>query len=501
MIKKNVEHYLDEALIDFIVMSILLDAHRIEVLSKQDQIFLNNLCLGLNVSQSRLFSLRQKVDSLSYPKIKANQLNLKAFFMEIFERSSHQHDISIAQNIVIKIHELMQCEQVYSSNQLRKNIRESSKPSSVKSSNLEVEKVIQRTTDEECRELLIEVSEKDWSSELDNFRKGIISLKVAEFVDAHISKNQEKGLHKGAYIGTLLAAVIGLFLGKDLILIASLIAMLAVCTVSLVLMSGIGALLSAVLVIVGIILYSSILLPLMASGSLIISKIIGVVACATIGSAVGAGLGVKYMRYKLLQRKSELEKPQFESLKEYVLMPNDLLRFWENKVEIYLRERKSRIQLRIREASRTRAECLKILDELKDLDDSIEAKTKLDLKSQVKHMGNIIVDAQNVNVVLQKLEDSFASKIEELRALVNKQEKYERDQYRLQEIEGKIRKVIGKSRSIREDWLEEKKNLQIQIEGMMNAFQNQLLHTKDFVHAEIILKSPSESKSIEHIET
>ena len=128
MIKKNVEHYLDEALIDYVVMSILLDAHRIEVLSKQDQAFINNLCLGLNVNESRLTSLRQKVDSLSYPINKANQLDLKAFFLEIFERASHQYDIDIAQNIVLKVHNVMQCEPVYSSNQLRKNILVPSKP-------------------------------------------------------------------------------------------------------------------------------------------------------------------------------------------------------------------------------------------------------------------------------------------------------------------------------------------------------------------------------------
>ena len=102
--------------------------------------------------------------------------------------------------------------------------------------------------------------------------------------------------------------------------------------------------------------------------------------------------------------------------------------------------------------------------------------------------------------ILKKLEDKFAAKIEELRVLVTRQEQFERDQYRLQEIQGKVRKVIGKSQEIRESWKEEKSSLQIQIQGMMNAFQNQLLHTKDFVQAEISLKHHTDSKIIKQLD-
>ena len=84
--------------------------------------------------------------------------------------------------------------------------------------------------------------------------------------------------------------------------------------------------------------------------------------------------------------------------------------------------------------------------------------------------------------------------------MVTKQKEYERDQYRLQEIEGKVRRIIGKSQEIREDWGEEKSKLQIQIQGMMNAFQNQLLHTKDFIRAEITLSEHSDSKIVKELD-
>ena len=143
--------------------------------------------------------------------------------------------------------------------------------------------------------------------------------------------------------------------------------MIGVCMVSVILMGGVGAVVAAVLGIVGMTVYSMLLMPLIASGNILISKTVGVIACTAIGSIVGAGLGVKFLRYKLQQKKSELEKPYRDSLSSYVLMPDDLLRFWESRVEIFLRERKSRVQSRIREASRTKAECIKIIEELKEL--------------------------------------------------------------------------------------------------------------------------------------
>ena len=183
-------------------------------------------------------------------------------------------------------------------------------------------------------------------------------------------------------------------------------------------------------------------MPLIASGNILISKTVGVIACTAIGSIVGAGLGVKFLRYKLQQKKSELEKPYRDSLSSYVLMPDDLLRFWESRVEIFLRERKSRVQSRIREASRTKAECIKIIEELKELKKTHDPTTENKLLYQVKNMAAVVEEAQKVNAILQKLEDKFAAKIEELRVLVTKQKKYERDQYRLQEIEGKVKRIV-----------------------------------------------------------
>ena len=159
-----------------------------------------------------------------------------------------------------------------------------------------------------------------------------------------------------------------------------------------------------------------------------------------------------------------------------------------------------RVQTRIREASKTRAECIKIIEELKSLKKDHDPTTENKLLYQASNMAKVIEDAQKVNAILQKLEDKFAAKIEELRVLVTRQEQFERDQYRLQEIQGKVRKVIGKSEEIRENWKEEKSNLQIQIQGMMNAFQNQLLHTKDFVQAEISLKQHTDSKIIKQLD-
>lgn len=500
MQKTIIAKYIDESLADFILMSILIESGGSNNLKNEDKIYINNLLVGLNIEKSRFSKLRQKVSILNDKLAVDQELNLESFFHEIYERISHQYKPHETRAILLHIHHIMKCSESFSKGQLETNIFKSKSGNYDLDQDMQIEKVIQTTSDEECRELLIEVSEKDWSQELENFRNGIIHQKVLDLVESEISANQENSLRKGAYIGAGLAAFIGLFLTNDLILVASLVAMIGVCTTSLLLMGGIGALVSAILGLLGLFLYSFILIPLMTSGGLIISKLVAVVTCAAIGSAVGAGLCAKLVRYQLRKNQTHLERPYREKFKEYVMMPNDLLRFWESKVEIYLREKKSRVQSRMKEASKTRTECLKILDELQELNNPVESETKVDLKQQAENMSKIVLDAQKVNLVLQKLEDSFASKIEELRVLVQRQEKNERDQYRIQELQGKIRRVIDKSQGIRNDWEVEKSNLQIQIQGMMNAFQSQLLHTKDFVEAEIILKKHVSSETLEHIE-
>lgn len=497
---------IDAQLADFIMMTLLVEIGKNTDLSNGKENFLITLCSLLSIDRKRLNEL-QKLACEGFIDVqnKDHFINFESFFKQIHERVVHQFDKHTADQIVLKIYNHINCIEYYSLKQLNLRVLKcytaKHKQSDNNSKNMNrIGELIQSTQDEEFRDLLIEVTEKDWASELEDFRNKVIDLKVEDSVRLDININQEKGIKQGAYVGGLLSAIFGLFIGKDLILLASLIAMVGISIVSVFLMGGVGAVVSAVLGIIGVVFYSTILMPLIASGNLIISKAVGVIACTAIGSIVGAGLGVKFLRYRLYKKMSELEKPYREMLTSYVLMPNDLLRFWESRVEIYLRERKLRVQTRIKEASRTRAECIKIIKELKDLKKAHDPTTENNLMFQSKNMARVIKEAQQVSILLQKLEDKFASKIEELRVLVTRQEEYERDQYRLQEIEGKVRKIIGKSQEIRQNWKEEKSNLQVQIQGMMNAFQDQLLHTKDFVQAEISLKSYTDNKNIEHID-
>ena len=96
---------------------------------------------------------------------------------------------------------------------------------------MKISQIIKSTKDEEFRDLLVEVTEKDWAAELEDFKDKVINIKVDDLVSKDINTNQEEGLKKGSYIGGLLFATIGLFISKDLILLASLIAMIGVCMV------------------------------------------------------------------------------------------------------------------------------------------------------------------------------------------------------------------------------------------------------------------------------
>ena len=99
---------------------------------------------------------------------------------------------------------------------------------------MKISQIIKSTKDEEFRDLLVEVTEKDWAAELEDFEDKVINIKVDD-LSKDINTNQEEGL-RGSYIGGLLFATIGLFISKDLILLASLIAMIGVCMVLVILM-------------------------------------------------------------------------------------------------------------------------------------------------------------------------------------------------------------------------------------------------------------------------
>ena len=103
-----------------------------------------------------------------------------------------------------------------------------------------------------------------------------------------------------------------------------------------------------------------------------------------------------------------------------------------------------------------------------------------------------IRDAMELKDALATLHSRFRDKVQELKTLVDKQKDLERQTYLEEELQGRIRKTIKTAHSLQDQWNEEREHLQSEIQGMAQAFQEQLFQSRDFVLAHIHLDHPDE---------
>jgi hypothetical protein len=337
-------------------------------------------------------------------------------------------------------------------------------------------------SDPECAELLREIYEKDWEQELDDFRDRVLQLRVDEAVDGHIKKKQEEGILSGAVFGLVCGLLVGMLLGSAALFPLLLVASISLSVVTIFMGGPYG------MVIAPMVMF---LVPatgfLISQASSVLAWLLSVVSAGVIGAAVGSGLGVKYKRKKLSERRFELERGFRDKMNTYMLSPHDMLRFWKNKVEIYLHEKKALISGRIREAGAARAQLVKVAAELRNYKDAKSDLSARELTDRAREFAALIGDATKVNSILQKIEDKFVCRIEELQTLINRQEDMERAESRKEQLEAQARRLLNGTRTTLEEWKEEKQDLQNELSGMMNAFQRELATTKDIIKAEIEL--------------
>lgn len=497
---------LSNALCEFVITQYLVEACHDQEISTSERATIQRLQKGLNLKRDTVNRIYKEILNNIGDYSQDREVNLGEFYELLEERLNEELGEEQVRECLDFIKYLIEHKpdesRVVSNKNQKSKVSSYSSDSKQAPSNQQVQnKQSERSfqvgemADEECSRLLQEVSQKDWEEELDEFRLNRVEMMIEEEVNKSIEREKEQGMKKGAIAGAALLGFVGLFLPWDLVMVAVLVTGIGVSLVSIVLTGGVGVLVAALLGIAGLILYSLVFAPMMAMLGAWFSKLACVGACGLIGALVGGGLGVKWQRYQLMKQSDEKKALLRPNYGNYVLDVKDLLRFWESKVEVYLHDRKSRVKSKIREASSTKAECMRVISELEDFNEEENRATIRELKDKILLMNEITEDAQKVNHVLQRLEDEFVVKIEQLKVLVRQKEKFERDQYRHEELQGKARKLIGKSSQIAQEWEEDKEQIQIQITGMVQAFQSQLHHTKDFVKAEIQMVRDSDPKA------
>lgn len=496
---------LSNALCEFVITQYLVEACHDQEISTSERATIQRLQKGLNLKRDTVNRIYKEILNNIGDYSQDREVNLGEFYELLEERLNEELGESQVRKCLDYIKYLIEHKPDKSRDVA--SIGQKSPEASaqaphtkqtlpqVQNKHSEISFQVGEMADEECSRLLQEVSQKDWEEELDEFRLNRVEMMIEEEVNKTIEREKEQGMKKGAIAGAAIMGFVGLFLPWNLVMVAVLVTGIGVSLVSIVLTGGVGVLVAALLGIAGLILYSLVFAPMMAMLGAWFSKLACVGACGLIGALVGGGLGVKWQRYQLMKQSDEKKALLRPNYGDYVLDVKDLLRFWESKVEVYLHDRKSRVKSKVREASSTKAECMRVISELEDFNEEENRATIRELKDKILLMNEITEDAQKVNHVLQRLEDEFVVKIEQLKVLVRQKEKFERDQYRHEELQGKARKLIGKSSQIAEEWEEDKEQIQIQITGMVQAFQSQLHHTKDFVKAEIQIVRDSDPKA------
>lgn len=282
----------------------------------------------------------------------------------------------------------------------------------------------------EFRELLVEISQKDWEKELESYRVLIVEKKVDQYFKRDFDLKNKDEIIPWALWGVFLGFVIGTFVSSDAILMG-LGVFISTLSFTLVLMLGpLG-------VFAGILFFaiSSVLLSLfflfLNSLTAFSASLFGGVISALIGGF--SGVILHQLSYDYLNKEEIEEKKDvyFDENRDYILSPQELLGFWEGKIQNYLHAQKYKITERIKDLTKKRTECFDIIKEIKLDRSSGRRDFLIRLEKKLEEMNYVLGDAGKLNVLLQSLEDRFLSKISELKVLVEQQEALEREKIKL----------------------------------------------------------------------
>ncbi|MBW7874753.1 MAG: hypothetical protein H3C47_02055 [Candidatus Cloacimonetes bacterium] len=347
-------------------------------------------------------------------------------------------------------------------------------------------RIISKTMDPECKKLLLEVANKNWELELEDFRNRLIEDQVDEAVQAMAPKLQEMGIRKGVVTGAPIGFMLGLLVGPAGLMVWPIMAVITGSVALALAMGGVGFFLGfASLLFLPII--SAIVAQIQAGWASVLLYGLGGTFGALFGGCVGAGLNMRRYREKLMEPDSYIRVEKREKLSGYVLTPANLLRFWELRLETFLKEKKNRIRSRIQESLIAKQDMEKLIRDIRVLKATdMEAQIQ-PLTNRILAIDSLIEDANVVTGLLNKLENRFSEKIVELKILVQRQAESERLYDQRRALGGRVAKALGDADSQILGWQQDKENLDLAIHGMVESFQSQLAHTRDFVEAEIQL--------------
>lgn len=350
--------------------------------------------------------------------------------------------------------------------------------------------------DEDCRNILEEIAARDWLQELEKFRQDVIEREAEKSSRDRLSRIREASLAGGSWYGALMGVLMGPGLSANGVTLILGLFMMSLITAS-VAIGGIGWLFSLFLLVA---------LPIsIAMASFLLSlgySFVGPLITATVGFLSGAILHA-WIREMSLREEEKLIRQLFrEEMRTYILSPANLLEFWDTRLRNYLMARQSEVQKRIKECRRIIEECQHISRELLNSPEANALTTieKLDRKRQEQEA--ILNDAFRANHLLNQLEKSFLARIDAVEKLEKQKRALEKKQEYRRHLRYRVEILMGRADENLSGWLLERQNLETEAVGAVRAFEDQLLHSRDYIEAQMeLLEDKKDQNFLRSVDT
>ena len=468
---------------EVILRALLYENAKDGAIDRRGKVYFGNLRDHLDFNNNELKVLKREIASHLKPDNTLGSLCLESFFRDIHEKIDEKElPLSERMSFYKNLRSLLRCE-----GELNEEFLTSL---ATQECARRVELQLKKEMDPECYELLESVCQMDWDEELVLFRERLIYDKVVEEVE-------REGYPKPgpwqpiAYSGlgglaATLTAIISYNVLPQIVMLFGYFAFPMIL-----------AILSRKWVVYESHLTGQTTHAQVAAGyglicgiALMIGVPMGQVAAlggflmALGGTVLGAWYGLSRREDAIEEKREERISLRRRDFDGYILSPFDLMTFWESQVMGYLRSLKGRCSLKLSQAARKRATSRKTIQEMSELPDP-DLDMIQRLEDNLIKLDDFVEDATSVNQVIQRLEDEYKLKIEELRELVLLQKKLENAEYRKGQLARRASRILDETDEMVDRWEVQKQELDLKMNAMLISFKEQLTHTRDFVEAEI----------------
>lgn len=332
--------------------------------------------------------------------------------------------------------------------------------------------------DKELKDLFVEIRTKNWEQELESFRHELQmeSINKKRFSIDFLFKYSQ------LFIPIFVGLVLGTFISPQTALVLYIIELIILCISLSSLKYKFASILCFFVAIFG--------------GVFLVNSLASILAMSTFSlvfrSMIGGGLGILLSWAMLSRYNLELFEvlpflKSFELQEDFPLEADELLRFWESKMGVYIEKKQVDLKDRLKSIYQKKEEINHLLLELNQYNDSSDLEVKKNLQTALRKAQSTENDLVNITETLHMMKEGFLHKISQLKSLVEEKKLLEERQQKRKTLHLRISQALSYNEKETTTWELEKKEMQIELRSIMNVFRDQILQSGDFFQAQMDL--------------